>query len=60
VTPLHCQNRAPYELGFKLAASEVKVACSKGTNWLLFGADYVPKLRRVEHVSTINIKEEAS
>jgi hypothetical protein len=49
-----------YELGSRLAASEVKVACGKGTNWLLFGADYVPKLRRVEHVSTINIKEEAS
>jgi len=26
----------------------------------LFGADFVPKLWRVEHVLTINIKEEAS
>jgi len=49
-----------YELGSRLAVSEVKVACGKGINWLLFGADYVPKLRRVEYVSTINIKEEAS
>jgi hypothetical protein len=38
----------------------VKVVCGKGTNWLLFGADFVPKLRQVEHVLTINIKEEAS
>jgi hypothetical protein len=48
------------ELGSKLAASDVKVACGNDTNWLLFGADYVPKLQRVEHVLTINIKEEAS
>jgi hypothetical protein len=47
-------------MGSKLAASEVKVACGKDTNWLLFGADYVLKLRRVEHPLTINIKEEAS
>jgi hypothetical protein len=60
VTLLRSQNGAHYESGSKLAASEVKVACGKGTNWLLFGADYVLKLRRVEHVSTINIKEEAS
>jgi hypothetical protein len=38
----------------------VKVVCGKGTNWLLFGAEFVPKLWRVEHVLTINIKEEAS
>jgi hypothetical protein len=49
-----------YEPGSKLVASEVKVACGKGTNWLLFGADYVSKLRRVENALTINNKEEAS
>jgi hypothetical protein len=38
----------------------VKVVCGKGTNWLLLGAYFVPKLRLVEHVLTINIKEEAS
>ena len=38
----------------------VKVVCGKGTNWLLFGTDFVPKLWRVEHLLTINIKEEAS
>jgi hypothetical protein len=48
-----------YKAGSEPAASEVKVVCGKGTNWLLFGADFVPKLRPVEHALTINIKEEA-
>ena len=39
---------------------EVKVVRGKHTNWLLLGADFVRKLRLVEHVLTINIKEEAS
>jgi hypothetical protein len=49
-----------YEIGSTLAASDAKLVCGNDTNWLLFGADYVPKLRLVEHVLTINIKEEAS
>jgi hypothetical protein len=49
-----------YEIGSTLASSDVKLVCGNDTNWLLFGAGYVPKLRRVEHVLTINIKEEAS
>ena len=49
-----------YEIGSTPVASEAKLACGNDTNWLLFGADYVPKLWQVEHVLTINIKEEAS
>jgi hypothetical protein len=49
-----------YEIGSRLVATEVKLACGNDTNWLLFGADYVPKLWQVEHALTINIKEEAS
>jgi len=49
-----------YETGVPGSQQAVEVVCGKGTNWLLFGADFVPKLWRVEHVLTINIKEEAS
>ena len=49
-----------YEIGSTLAPSEVKLVCGNDTNWLWFDADYVPKLGQVEHVLTINIKEEAS
>ena len=48
-----------YETGSELER-EVKVVRGKHTNWLLLGADFVRKLRLVEHVLTINIKEEAS
>jgi len=30
--------------GFRLAATQVKVACSKDTNWLLSRSDYVRNL----------------
>lgn len=49
-----------YEIGSTLAAREVKLVCGNDTNWLLFDGDYVPKLGQVEHVLTINMKEEAS
>jgi hypothetical protein len=47
-------------LVLQLAANDVKLVCGNDAKWLLFDADYVLKLGQVEHVLTINIKEEAS
>jgi hypothetical protein len=54
ITTLRC------EMGSRLTGSEVKVACSKDFNWLLLGSRYVPRLWRIKHALTINMKEEAS
>jgi hypothetical protein len=46
-------------MGSSFTGNDVKVACGKDSNWLLFGSGFVLRLWRIEDALTINMKEEA-